>query len=1001
MSDTCENKLHYRLGLDAGTTSLGWAMIRLDKDGKPCAVIRAGSRIFSDGRDPQNHASLASVRRMARQARRTRDRKLRRKGKLIGALVDLGLFPADPEERRKLEKLDPYQLRVKGLDEELSRQELARALFHLAQRRGFKSNRKTDAGDEDAGALKAAVKETKDRLTKSGYRTIGEWLLARRESGKGTRARLREVVNEKSKVEKVYDLYLDRAMVHDEFEQIWAKQAAFKPELLTEEAHERIEDIIFFQRPLRPVMPGRCTLIPEEPRAPLALPSQQRFRVYQELNNLRFLDSNLGEHPLSREQRDLIASQFEKSEKVTFTRMKKLIHYVGNFNLEDANRTELKGNIVSAILSKEKCYGTGWHQLTLARQDEIVAKLLETESEQELVSWLMAETGLDEAHARAVSNAKLPKGYGSLSSKALAKILPVLQDKVVTYDKAVLEAGFENHSQLSYLESTGEVLPNLPYYGEYLTRHVGFGDPAADNPEERYGKIGNPTVHICLNQIRLVVNALIKKYGKPDEIIIEMARDLKNGEETRKEIERVQKQNQKKRAQVREQIAKVLGCSEELVNGKDIEKWLLWEELNLHDTTQRLCPYSGRQISATDVLSDAIEIDHILPFSRTLDDGRSNKVVCYREANRIKGNRTPWEARDDFAAKGWDVQGMLARAERMASNKGFRFGESGYEIWLKDYGDFVARALTDTQYISRVAKEYLSLICPKTRCIPGRLTAILRGKFGLNGLLSSDGTKNRNDHRHHAIDACVIGITDQGMLQKFATANAQAKEEGIDKLVKSMPLPWPTYFTSVSRAIDAVKVSHRPDHSHEGKMLDETAYGPRPSGMWASKTSKKDRDPASLIRLTRDQASWRHGRNADGSAKAYKGYMGGSNYCIEITENEKGVWQSTVISTFEAYQMVRRGQSLRGDIGKLGKPVLLRLMINDCVRMNHKGMLGLYVVKRIASSGQVFLTPINEELEQAKQVSKGARSFQTSGALLVTISPIGDVHTHRLGKNIE
>ena len=110
-------KMKYRLGLDLGTTSIGWAMIRLNANNEPCAVIRVGVRIFSDGRVPKTGQSLAVERRLARQQRRTRDRKLRRKYKLINLLVQYGFFPEEINERRKLERLDPYQLRVKGLDE--------------------------------------------------------------------------------------------------------------------------------------------------------------------------------------------------------------------------------------------------------------------------------------------------------------------------------------------------------------------------------------------------------------------------------------------------------------------------------------------------------------------------------------------------------------------------------------------------------------------------------------------------------------------------------------------------------------------------------------------------------------------------------------------------------------------------------------------------------------------------------------------------------------------
>ena len=111
----------------------------------------------------------------------------------------------------------------------------------------------------------------------------------------------------------------------------------------------------------------------------------------------------------------------------------------------------------------------------------------------------------------------------------------------------------------------------------------------------------------------------------------------------------------------------------------------------------------------------------------------------------------------------------------MPKAKAKRFAPDGYQRWLKDDKDFLARALNDTAYLSRIASEYLSLVCPpnRLRAIPGRMTALLRGKFGLNQLLSGSDTKNRNDHRHHALDAAVIAVTDQGLLKRFARRQCQ------------------------------------------------------------------------------------------------------------------------------------------------------------------------------------------------------------------------------------
>ena len=243
--------LRYRLALDLGTTSLGWAMICLNAENQPIAVIKAGVRIFSDGRNPKDGSSLAVTRRNARAMRRRRDRLLKRKARMMSALVRFGFFPQEESERKALETLNPYELRAKGLDETLTPSEFARALFHINQRRGFKSNRKTDKADNESGALKTAIATLRQTLINEHCRTVGE-LLYKRQVIHGhydglVRASYREqrIAKEdgKTKIEKSYDLYIDRQMVEDEFDALWAKQSALNPQIFHEQARAELKDI--------------------------------------------------------------------------------------------------------------------------------------------------------------------------------------------------------------------------------------------------------------------------------------------------------------------------------------------------------------------------------------------------------------------------------------------------------------------------------------------------------------------------------------------------------------------------------------------------------------------------------------------------------------------------------------------------------------------------------------------------------------------------------------
>ncbi len=1009
------HKMRYRLALDLGSTSLGWAMIRLDADNQPCAVIKAGVRIFSNGRNPQDGSSLAVTRREARAMRRRRDRLLKRKARMMRTLIEYGFFPAEAMQRKTLETMNPFALRAKGLDEALTPAEFGRALFHINQRRGFKSNRKTDKKDNDSGALKTAIGKVRKTIEAEGCRTIGEWLNKRDEAGLTVRARYHQdkVIKEdgKSKIDKYYDLYIDRAMIEHEFDELWKKQAALNPVHFTEAACADLKDVLLHQRPLKPVKPGRCTFMPDEERAPLALPSTQRFRMYQEVNNLRILRDGLREDSLTLKQRDDLIAALEENSKRSFTQIKTLLGVGGavQFNFEDPKRQELKGNTTSAILSSVKHFGKAWFTFDEAKQDAIVLQLVKEESEAKLVRWLQDETNIDDMHAEAIAKVGLPEGYGSLCAKALAKILPELRRDVVTYDKAVQAAGFEHHSNIS-ASSTGEILQfqSLPYYGQPLQRHVGFGsnDPS-DSDEKRYGKIANPTVHIGLNQVRVVVNALIKRYGHPSEVIVELARDLKQSKDQRDEESKRQAENQKRNKRLRDAIAGTLGISEERVRRDDIEKMILWEELSF-DPADRRCPYSGAQISVAMLLSNEVEVEHILPFSQTLDDSLNNKTVALRQANRVKGNRTPWDAFGAQAVAGFDYESILSRAEGMPKAKRYRFAEDGYQRWLKDDAGFLARALNDTRHMSKVAFEYLKLICPSTRVIPGRMTAMLRAKFGLNDVLGLNGEKNRNDHRHHAVDACVIAVTDQSLLQRFAKASASAREQQLNRLVENMPLPWDTYRAHVQRAINAIWVSHKPDHSHEGAMHNDTAYGLRGEGKVSfHKVVEGVRthieDNLKVIAITNAKATDRHGLLPSGEPKPYKGYKGDSNYCIEIVCNEKGKWEGEVISTFEAYQLAREHGAARlrhPTLSVSEKPLVMRLMIDDVVRLLVDRQVRTMRIAKLSGNGQIFMADTSEANVDARNrskeeafsyVSKMAGSLQSAAARRVTISPIGEL----------
>ena len=343
-------KMRYRLALDLGSTSLGWAMVRLSVDNKPCAVIKTGVRIFSSGRNPKDGSSLAVTRREARAARRRRDRFLKRKTRMLRSLIKYGLFPTEKAQQKELEKLNPYALRARGLDGSLTPFEFGRALFHINQRRGFKSNRKTDKKDNESSALKGAITKLRQDLITENCRTVGELLYKRHISGQTVRARFRQkkVTKDDGKTgfDKSYDLYIDRTMIEHEFDVLWAKQADLSPATFTEAARVDLKDVLLHQRPLLPAKPGRCTFLPQEERAPIALPSVQRFRIYQEVNHLRILRDQLKEEPLTLAQRDILVASLERN-RAGSTRLNRGPSFLSGISADSHAASLTVGNITA------------------------------------------------------------------------------------------------------------------------------------------------------------------------------------------------------------------------------------------------------------------------------------------------------------------------------------------------------------------------------------------------------------------------------------------------------------------------------------------------------------------------------------------------------------------------------------------------------------------------------------------------------------------------------
>ncbi len=345
----------------------------------------------------------------------------------------------------------------------------------------------------------------------------------------------------------------------------------------------------------------------------------------------------------------------------------------------------------------------------------------------------------------------------------------------------------------------------------------------------------NPTVARCLTETRKVVNALIQRHGKPSEIRIELARDLRNSKKQRQRIWEENRDNERARKKARENIAKEMPAGYQ-VSGADLLKVRLAEEC--HWT----CPYTGRAISMKALVGHEpqFDIEHIIPFSKSLDNSFANLTLCGAEHNRtVKGRRSPSEA---YGANPEVYLQILERVRQFRSPAARRklqlFTMTPEEVaaYLSEFED---RLLNDTRYATKLATEYLGLLYGgaidsehrrRIRIAGGRVTAILRDEWKLNSILKDGATENggrdrkwRGDHRHHAVDAIVTALTSDGTIQMLSRAAESAPIERRRRFA-SVEGPWPDFTDSVRDAMSEIIVSHRVSKKVSGALHEETLY---------------------------------------------------------------------------------------------------------------------------------------------------------------------------------
>ncbi|MBI2314382.1 MAG: type II CRISPR RNA-guided endonuclease Cas9 [Betaproteobacteria bacterium] len=780
------------IGLDIGIASVGWAVLAPDR------IVALGVRAFDKAETAKEGDSLNLVRRTARLMRRRLRRRVWRLTKVARLLKREGLI----ENARMFQAQQPFhqslwQLRVDGLDRPLTAEEWARVIYHLCKHRGFHwtsraEERKAELDAKgEGGKVKQGLAGTAKLMQEKGYRSAAEMVLS-------------EFPEAQRNKQGDYSKALSRDLLSKELALLFKRQrelgnprtgAALESAVLGN--GDRKSGLFWAQKPALAggdllKMLGKCTFEKEEYRAPKASFTAERQVWLTQLNNLSIVVDG-STRPLNEQERKIaLPLPYTYDSDFTYKRLRSALVKAGC--LPDSFRFTGLSYPSEKQKAEEKAKDPETSSLVKLPAWQMLRKMLKDggleiewqrisiaalEGQPELldqIAWVLSVFKEDDEIAAELRKLPLPSAekmidvllnirfdkFHALSLKALRRIVPHMEAGLRHYE-ACEKAGY-HHSQLFKAgEGTHKYLP--PFYSRRDKSGRMLFSEDMDIPR-------NPVVLRALNQARKVVNALIRECGAPHAVHIEMARDLSKplrghwtdqGKyiEGRQDIQRAQAEyrenNDKDKAMFAEQFGQP-------PKGLEFEKWRLYRE------QQGKCAYSVTRIDIDRLLEPGyVEVDHALPWSRSFDDSKNNKVLAHAKENRDKGNRTPYE----YLGGAENSERWRQFVAFVESNKAYRLAKRS-RLLRKDFSgkeaeEFRERNLHDTRYICRFFKNYVERYLQLAddssakRCVvvSGQLTSFLRTRWGL--------IKVRSDSdRHHALDAAVVAACSHSMVKRLS-----------------------------------------------------------------------------------------------------------------------------------------------------------------------------------------------------------------------------------------
>ena len=771
----------YRLGLDVGIKSVGWCVLECDENGEPIQINALNSRIFDAAEQPKTGAPLAEPRRNARGLRRRIRRKSFRLERIRKLFSENGIELFETQDdliclKDEYKNLDVVKLRSDALDKKLTEAEFARVLYSLARHRGFKSNKREGAKDSDEGKLLGSIRKSEEEMRESGMRTRGEQLY-------------KKYLMEGKPVHNKggdYSMCVSRDILVKEIELLFEKQKKFGNSFATDENKEKYLDIFLSQRNFDEG-PGKgsqytgshdvkkCEIYRDEDVAAKGTYTSEWATIYQKINNLSIICGG-DRRRLSNEERQIAVELAKKVDKVSYKAFRKSIKLDDDYRFSALNYSEKKksdkkknegesksdvveiNDVVDSLACEDKgdfITAKNSNKIVKALNDNLksdielideIAEICTKYKSENLFRNAIAESRiiggrLDEETIEKLSKIDM-KGYGNLSLHVLREILPYLEEGMV-YSDAMQKVG-HNHSEHNFEKQ------------KFL------------GTKEVYDAIGGVTslvVKRALSQTVKVIDAVIRQYGSPYAINIELARDMSMTKDERDKLKKENDTRAAKNEAIRENIAKLNA----MPNSTNVLKYKLYEEQD------HKCAYSMETLDINHLFEDGYyEIDHIIPYSRSFDDSFNNKVLVLKRENQNKRNSTPVEY---FERIGRDYDEVLAFWKAVYQKRNRKKLEFLQKKEINE-SEWKNRALNDTRYASRMLanliKDYL-LFDEKSKdkygrveTVKGAITSYLRRFWGVQKI-REDGDK------HHAVDAAIIACVTPKTKNKIERYN-QIKE---------------------------------------------------------------------------------------------------------------------------------------------------------------------------------------------------------------------------------